>query len=38
VVLDEDEGEGEEEMVTLEQSSDDEVFRGFPDSEDSDSD
>ena len=38
VVLDEDEGEGEEEMVTLEESSDDEVFRGFPDSEDSDSD
>jgi prolyl 3-hydroxylase /prolyl 3,4-dihydroxylase len=37
VVLDEDGGKGEEEMVNLE-SSDEEVFRGFPDSEDSDSD
>lgn len=38
VLLDEDEGEGEEEMVTLEESSDEGVFKGFPDSDDSDSD
>jgi prolyl 3-hydroxylase /prolyl 3,4-dihydroxylase len=40
VLLDEDDEEGEEgeEFVTLEESSDDGVFKGFPDSEDSDSD
>jgi Rps23 Pro-64 3,4-dihydroxylase Tpa1-like proline 4-hydroxylase len=38
VDLNEEEVEGEEEMVTLEESSDEEVFKGFPDSEDSDSD
>jgi hypothetical protein len=38
VHLDEEEVEGEEEMVTLEESSDEEAFKGFPDSEDSDSD
>jgi len=38
VLLDEDKGEGEEEMVTLEESSDEGVFEGFSHSEDSDSD
>jgi hypothetical protein len=38
VHLDEEEAEGEEEMVTLEESSDEEVFKGFSDSEDTDSD
>lgn len=38
MVLDKDGGEVEEEMVTLEESSDKEVFRVLRDSEDSDSD
>jgi hypothetical protein len=38
VVLEEDDGEGEDGMVTLEESSEEEGFKGFPDSEDSDSD
>jgi hypothetical protein len=38
VHLDEGEVEGEDEMVTLGESSDEEAFKGFPDSEESDSD
>jgi prolyl 3-hydroxylase /prolyl 3,4-dihydroxylase len=38
VVLEEDDGDGGEGMVTLESSEEEEGFKGFPDSEDSDSD
>ncbi|KAH7397936.1 Oxoglutarate and iron-dependent oxygenase degradation C-term-domain-containing protein [Cadophora sp. MPI-SDFR-AT-0126] len=38
VKIEEIEGEGEEEMIPLEESDEEEVFKGFPDSDDSDSD